>query len=135
MAKTIATLVGVVFIIVGICGFVAPGLLGTHLTLAHNLIHLISGAVSIYFGTKATLAQARMFCLVFGVFYGLLGIVGMVAGVSGDPSVPHLAHDSHLLKLLPGTLEFGTMDHYIHILLGVIYLVAGLMTKARASEA
>jgi Domain of unknown function (DUF4383)/Short repeat of unknown function (DUF308) len=135
MAKTIATLVGVVFILVGICGFLAPGLLGAHLTLAHNLIHLISGAVSLYFGTKGTLAQARMFCLVFGVVYGLLGIVGLVAGTAGMPSVPHMAQDAHLLKLLPGALEFGTMDHYIHILLGVIYLVAGLMTKARASDA
>jgi hypothetical protein len=134
MAKTIANIVGVVFILVGICGFVAPGLLGAHLTVAHNLIHLISGAASLYFGTKATLAQARLFCLVFGAVYGLLGIIGMVAGTPGDPSVPHMAHDSHLLRLLPGTLEWGTMDHYIHILLGVIYLVAGLMTKVRASE-
>ena len=134
MAKTIATLVGVVFILVGICGFLAPGLLGMHLTLAHDLIHLISGAASLYFGMKGTLAQARMFCLVFGVVYGLLGIVGMVAGTPGMPSVEHMAQDAHLLKLLPGTLEFGTMDHYIHILLGVIYLVGGLMTKARASD-
>jgi len=132
MAKNVATLVGIVFILVGICGFLAPGLLGTHLTLAHNLIHLISGAISLYFGMKGTLAQARLFCIVFGIVYGLLGVVGMVAGTAGDPSVPHLAHDSHLLRLLPGTLEFGTMDHYIHILLGVIYLIGGLMTKARA---
>ena len=126
MAKTVATIVGVVFILVGICGFLAPGLLGAHLSLAHNLVHLVSGAISLYFGVKGTLAQARLFCIIFGV-------VGMVAGAPGTATVGHLAQDNHLLKLLPGTLELGTMDHYIHILIGVLYLVGGLMTKVRAT--
>jgi len=83
---------------------------------------------------KGTLAQARLFCIVFGIVYGLLGVVGFLAGTPGMPSVPHMAEDAHLLKLLPGTLELGTMDHYIHILLGVIYLIAGFLTKARATD-
>ncbi len=106
MAKTIATLVGVVFILVGIWVSSPRVFLTPISTLAHNLVHLVSGAVSLYFGTKASLAQARTFCLVFGVVYGLLGIVGMVAGTAGMPSVPHMAEVMHLLKLLPGTLEF-----------------------------
>ena len=27
-------------------------------------------------------------------------------------------------------LHLGTMDHVVHILLGVVYLIGGLMTKA-----
>ncbi|HKP87103.1 MAG TPA: DUF4383 domain-containing protein [Blastocatellia bacterium] len=134
MAKTIATLVGVVFILVGICGFLAPGLLGAHLSPAHNVVHLVSGAASLYFGLKGTLAQARLFCIIFGIVYGLLGVVGLVAGAAGEPGVAPMAHDAHLLKLLPGTLEFGTVDHYIHILIGVLYLIGGFMTKLRATE-
>ena len=135
MAKTVATLVGIVFILVGLVGFVAHGFLGTHLTLAHNLVHLISGAAAIYFGTKGTLSQARLFCLVFGAVYGLLGVIGLVAGSAGMPSVPHMEQDAHLLKLLPGVLEFGSMDHYVHILIGVLFLAGGFLTKAKTAEA
>ena len=45
MAKTVCKIMGVVFLLVGIAGFAAPHLLGAHLTPAHNLVHLASGAV------------------------------------------------------------------------------------------
>ena len=45
MAKTISTVLGVVFILIGLIGFFAPGFLGTHLSVAHNLVHLISERV------------------------------------------------------------------------------------------
>jgi Domain of unknown function (DUF4383) len=130
MAKTIATVLGVVFLLVGIVGFVAPGFLGTHLSLAHNLIHIISGAVALYFGLAGTLAAARLFCLVFGAVYLLLGVVGFLMGAPGTATVGHIGPDSRLFALLPGTLELGTMDHTIHILLGILFLIGGLLTKA-----
>ena len=136
MAKTICTILGIVFILVGIIGFVAPGFLGTHLSLAHNLIHLISGALALYFGLKGTLAAARLFCIIFGVVYGLLGIAGFLLGssgahgVAGVPAGHHGATDSSLLKVLPGTLELGSMDHTIHILLGLVFLIGGFLTRA-----
>src|SRR5436190_4266967 len=113
MAKTIASLVGVVFILVGIVGFVQPHLLGAHLGTVHNVIHLVSGAVSLYFGTKGTLGQARTFCIAFGLVYGLLGVVGLVVGELN----------------LPG-LMLGRVDHYIHVLIAVLYLIGGFTTKA-----
>jgi hypothetical protein len=130
MAKTIATVLGVVFLLVGIVGFVAHGFLGTHLSLAHNLIHIISGAAALYFGLAGTLAAARLFCLVFGAVYLLLGVVGFLMGAPGTATVGHIGPDSRLFALLPGTLELGTMDHTIHILLGILFLIGGLLTKA-----
>src|SRR5256885_13542747 len=124
MAKTVATLVGVVFILVGICGFVKHDLLGAHLSTVHNVIHLVSGAVSLYFGVKGTLSQARAFCLVFGIVYGLLGVVGLFAGTGDDKMLN-----------LPADLMLGKMDHYIHILIGILYLLGGLATKASAARA
>ena len=50
MAKTVCKLLGIVFVIVGVAGFVAPHLLGAHLVPVHNLIHLVSGAIALYFG-------------------------------------------------------------------------------------
>lgn len=130
MAKRIATIIGIVFLLVGIVGFVAPGVGGFHLSTAHNLIHLISGALSLYFGLAGTLSGARLFCIVFGAVYGLLGVAGFLLGAPGTPSMPGMAADSRLFKVLPGMLELGTSDHTFHILLGIVYLAAGLMTKA-----
>lgn len=131
MAKTIATVIGVAFLLVGIVGFVAPGLGGFHLSPAHNVIHLVSGALSLYFGLRGTLAAARLFCLVFGVVYGLLGVVGFLLGRPGTPSMAGMPPDDHLFTVIPGALVLGTSDHVFHIVLGIVYVVVGLMTRAR----
>jgi len=131
MAKTICTILGVAFILVGIVGFIVPDFLGTHLSLVHNLVHIISGAAALYFGLAGSLRGARMFCLVFGAVYLLLGLVGFL-GPGGAHSMPNMpgANDSNLLKVLPGNLELGIMDHIVHILLGIVFLIGGLLTKA-----
>jgi asparagine N-glycosylation enzyme membrane subunit Stt3 len=129
MAKRVATILGIVFLLVGVLGFVAPGVGGFHLSTTHNLIHIISGAASLYFGLAGTLRGARLFCLVFGAVYGLLGIAGFLLGAPGTPSMPGMAADDRLFKVLPGALELGTSDHTFHILLTIVYIVAALMTK------
>jgi Domain of unknown function (DUF4383) len=130
MAKTVATIMGVVFLLVGIVGFVAPGVGGFHLSTAHNLVHIISGAVALYLGLAGTLSGARLFCIIFGVVYGLLGVAGFLLGAPGTPSMAGMPADSRLFKVLPGTLELGTSDHTLHIILGIIFLIAGFLTKA-----
>jgi hypothetical protein len=136
MAKTLCKLLGIVFILVGIVGFLAPGLLGMHLSLAHNLVHIISGALALYFGYAGSLSGARLFCIVFGIVYLLLGVVGFLAGgsgahtVAGVPATHHGSGDSSLFAALPGTLELGSMDHIVHLLLGIVFLVGGFMTRA-----
>lgn len=130
MAKTICKILGVVFILVGIAGFVMPGLLGTHLSFAHNLVHIVSGVIALYFGFAGSLSGARMFCIIFGLVYLLLGVVGFIAGSPGAPSMAGMAADSRLWKVLPGTLELGTMDHVVHILLGLVFLIGGFLTRA-----
>lgn len=121
MAKLVAKILGVVFILVGLVGFVAPGFLGTHLSTTHNLVHLISGAVALYFGFAATLSAARLFCIVFGVVYALLGVAGFLLGSGPDRMFEALASLG---------LHLGTMDHVVHILLGAVFLVGGFLTKA-----
>ena len=132
MAKTVATILGIGFILAGILGFVAPGVLGLHTSAAHNVIHLVSGAAALYLGLKGTLAAARTFDLAFGAVYLLLGVVGFLIGGAGTPSagMPGMSPDSHLFKLIPGVVEFGTPDHVVHIVLGLAFLVGGLLTKA-----
>ena len=124
MAKTLSTILGIGFILVGIAGFLAPGLLGMHLTLAHNLIHLVSGALALYFGLAGTLGAARMFCLVFGAVYLLLGLAGIVAGDG----------EARMLIVIPGELMLGMPDHIVHVLLGALFLIGGFTTRAAVSR-
>jgi hypothetical protein len=119
MAKTICKILGVVFILVGLAGFAAPTLLGAHLNGTHNLVHLVSGALALYFGFAGSLSGARMFCIVFGVVYLLLGVCGFLLGSGADRM---LAIDDLLM--------LGTMDHVIHVLLGVVFLIGGFLTRA-----
>ena len=117
MAKTVCKILGVVFLLVGVLGFVMPDLLNTHLTPAHNAVHIVSGAIALYFGFAGSLSAAKMFALVFGVVYLGLGILGMAMGTGEDR------------MWMVGPLHFGQADHGIHILLGVIFLAGGLFTK------
>lgn len=123
MAKTIATILGIGFLLVGIVGFISPGLLGMHLNTTHNLVHIITGVVSLYFGLAASLSAARTFDIAFGAVYTLLGVAGFVAGTGDD----------RMLNL--GPLMLGTSDHAVHIILGVIYLIGGLLTKGDVRHA
>jgi uncharacterized membrane protein HdeD (DUF308 family) len=138
MAKTICKLLGVVLLLVGIIGFVKPGFAGTHLSMAHNLVHILTGIISLYFGFAASLSAARSFALAFGAIYLLLGIVGFIMGSPGAPTMANMADmgaDNRLWKVIPGTLELGTADHAVHILLGVVFLIGALMTRANYARA
>jgi len=83
MAKNVCKILGIVFLLVGVCGFVAPRLLGAHLTPPHNLVHIVSGVVALYFGFAGGIGGARAFSLIFGVVYLGLGILGLVLGDPG----------------------------------------------------
>jgi hypothetical protein len=119
MAKTVCKLLGVVFVIVGIAGFVSPHLLSTHLTPAHNVVHLVSGAVALYFGFAGSAGGARGFCFLFGIVYLALGICGFLLGGEG-----------HLWHVIDDILMFGRRDDAIHVLLGVIFLAGGALGKS-----
>jgi hypothetical protein len=109
---------GVIFIAIGIIGFAVPDLMGMHLTVGHNLIHLVSGALALYFGLKETPSAVRTFCVVFGIIYALLGVIGFaVGGVDGA------------LTVIPNQLVWGPADHVIHLILGAIFLIGGFYKK------
>jgi hypothetical protein len=118
MAKTVCKILGLVFLIGGVCGFVAPTLPGFHLTPAHNLVHIVSGVAALYFGFAGSLGGAKGFCLIFGIVYVGLGLLGMTMG---DPAMNRMWH--------VGPLELAMQDHGLHLILGAIFLGSGLFTK------
>ena len=127
-AHYVATTIGAAFILIGLVGIWKPAFMGMHLTAAHNVIHLASGVVSLYFGLAGSTAAARGFCFTFGAVYALLGVAGMAFGVPGTATMTGMPPDPRLLRVLPGRLELGTMDHAIHIVIGGTYLLAGFLT-------
>jgi hypothetical protein len=133
MAKTVCRILGVILVIVGVAGFAAPTLLGAHLGMAHNGVHIVSGVLALYLGFAGSPGAARGFCLIFGIVYLLLGIAGFVLGhpeASTMAGMTAMGTDPKLLKVIPGTLEFGRMDHIIHIVLGIIFLAGGALGRS-----
>src|SRR5437588_4925496 len=114
MVTKTTTFGGACLIVVGLIGFVAPGLIGMHLGALHNVVLLLSGAFAIYFGLKAPPSAARTFCIMFGAAYGLLGLAGFVAGGS-----------DYTFTIIPGAMVLGAMDHMVHLILGVVFLSVG----------
>jgi hypothetical protein len=115
---------GILFLLVGVAGLIMPGMLGMHLSLSHNLIHLASGAISLWCGYSDDPHRSYYFAIGFGVLYGLLGLAGFAFGEPGYPGVGHMEADENLLRVIPNALEFGSSDHGVHILLSLIFLGA-----------
>ncbi|HEU0180018.1 MAG TPA: hypothetical protein VFV58_37765 [Blastocatellia bacterium] len=118
MAKAICKVLGVVFLIIGLLGFVSPNLLGMRLSGIHNIIHLVSAALTLYFGFAASPSAARVFSLIFGGIYLLLGALGFIA-----PGAVIWLIQAHPAS---GGLRSLAADNIVNLLLGAIFIIAGL---------
>ncbi len=119
---TTAQLFGVVFLLVGILGFIpgitsdAPGdfsgegssaeLLGIfQVSILHNMVHLLFGLVGL--ALARTAEGARTFLVGAGSIYLLLWVVGLIGGLEWLPT--------------------NSADQWLHFVLGVGLLGAGLL--------
>jgi len=112
MAKKLAMVFGVVFVIVGLLGFFANPIVGEtgifHTDMIHNIVHLLVGVVLFFASTKDEGASA-MWLKVFGVVYLILFVNGLIT-----PD-----------KLL-GFVAQNQADTWLHLVLGVVLLIAGM---------
>ena len=81
--KTIAVIFGVIFIVIGILGFVPDALKDGNLLFglfkvntAHNIIHIVTGVIGVFCGLSCWHAS-RLFFQVFGVIYGIITLLGL----------------------------------------------------------
>ena len=114
MGKTYAVVVGFVLLLVGIIGFVEGDkmMMGLHFNLIHNCIHLVSGIVGLAAGLGGGQKGGRAFAQVFGVVYTIVAIIGF----AGAPV--------YIVNMLDLNIP---MYNYIHVVVGVLGLIAGFM--------
>ena len=109
---------GVVFLLIGILGFVpaaAPDhmLLGIfHVNAAHNVVHLLSGLAALACGLTSS-AASRIYFRIFGVVYGLVAVLGFVQG------------EGELL----GVISNNMADTWLHVVIALTSLALGFAVR------
>lgn len=124
--------VGWMMMVIGILGFAAPMLMGMHLGFVHSMIYISAGAGALWLGQNGTTRRAVQYSMVGGTLFALLGIAGLVFGQYGISSMGNAAdiiEDSFLLEVIPGWLEFGRVDHVVHLALGTVLLLSAVLWK------
>lgn len=138
MIRTVLIILGAAFLLIGVSGFAFDNMAGTHLTWMHNIIHLASGAAALYFGLKGSIPAAKIFSFAFGALYLLLGVGGYWLGMTGTSTLPNAlnegGYNEHMFRVIPGALELGTADHILHIILGAVFIVVALLTRANLTQ-
>ena len=123
--QRVAQIFGVVFILVAIVGFVAPGGMGMEsdpataakalgmfpVNLLHNIVHLLFGIWGL--AASRSFAGAKQFATIGGAIYLVLAIVGFLSP-NGFGLVP-----------------LGGMDIWLHAVLAAGLLLFGLTAKDR----
>lgn len=132
--QKVTIVMGMAFLAVGLVGIIYPGFMMMHLSMAHNLIHVGSGAIALWAGYSESPKKAYTFCVAFGSVYGLLGLAGFLIGQPGYPAVGHMEADQNLLRVVPNVLEFGTSDHSVHLLLSAVFLFSAYSWKKRFDQ-
>ncbi|MFF8279168.1 DUF4383 domain-containing protein [Streptomyces lateritius] len=130
-----ALLVGVVFLLVGVLGFI-PGittdydslkfaehdshakLLGIfQVSILHNLVHVLFGAVGM--AMARTPGGARAFLIGGGVVYLVLWIYGLVIDLDSDANF----------------VPVNDADNWLHLVLGAVMVLLGVLLTRRRGRA
>lgn len=118
MSKTYALLIGVVLLVIGICGMLTGGhdhpLVVFGINHAHNLVHVLSGAVAIVCGIAGR-GPARVFLMSFGVVYGLVAVLGLVQ-----------------VGFVVQMLNINMADNLLHLGIAASCLLVAFMDKSAA---
>ncbi len=115
MAKALAIVLGLVLIAVGIRGMMTGSshVMRFGVSPSHNLIHVLSGAVALLAALGGE-RPAMIFCLVFGVVYGLVAVLGFFQ-----------------IRFVVQLLNLNMPDNFLHLGISAVCLVAGALSKGK----
>ena len=114
--KTYAMVIGAVLVLVGILGFVPgvgqPLLLGIFgVNMAQNLLHLVGGALMLWFGSKGSGKTANMY---LGIISAVVAVLGFVPVAKG---------------LLASIFNINMSITYLHLAIAVVTLGVAYLVK------
>jgi Domain of unknown function (DUF4383) len=125
-AQAFALVIGLTLVVAGIVGFFYSASFSTgdgterdavlgilDVNGWHNLVHIASGAIGLF--VAGSYAGSRAYALGLGVVYVVVAALGFIAG-NGD----------EIFNLIP----VNTEDNFLHLLIGIAGLGAGLATPA-----
>ena len=124
MAKSLGMLFGLVFLAVGILGFV-PGVTNNEMLLgvfmvnsAHSIVHIVSGAIFL-FASMSGAGAARLWFQLFGVIYAIVAVLGFM-----NPN-----------GMLLGMISNNPADTWLHVVLAVAMLAIGFLSPKQSAPA
>src|SRR5258707_7795368 len=110
IARAYVALSGAILFVVGVVGFFRHEMFNLTFPPAHNVFHLVSGAIALWAGLGNNADRVRRFGLIFGAIYTLVAIAGFAG----------------LRDLGPIQLDLNTHFNFIHLGVGLLSLAAGL---------
>jgi hypothetical protein len=126
-AQVYALVIGLTLVVAGVAGFFynasfstgdgseRDALLGIlDVDGWHNIVHIASGAIGLF--VAGSYGGARAYALGLGAVYLLVTLLGFIAGDGEE-----------ILDLIP----VNTEDNFLHLLIGIAGIGAGLATPAR----
>jgi uncharacterized membrane protein len=129
MMKTATSILGALFCLTAIIGFFSPAFMGMVLTPLHDVILLLTGVIALYFGGNGTEFECRRVCQVIGVVFTLLGVATLMSSAGTATPEGLEIQSKHVLKLLPGSLEYTGADGVRNLIFGIMALVAGFLPR------
>jgi len=127
MAKTLGMLFGIVFLLIGILGFIPsispPDASGMPMLLhifmvngAHSVVHIVSGAIFL-FASMSGAGAARLWFQIFGIVYAIVAVLGFM-----NPN-----------GMLLGLISNNPADTWLHVVLAIVMLLIGFGTPKQAA--
>lgn len=122
MAKTLAIVFGIIFVLAGLLGFVGNSLVGSgalfEADAAHNLVHLVFGLILLAVALWSA-AQSALWLKIIGAIYLVVALLGFMTASSGS---------------LLGIVAINDADNWLHLVLGIALLAAGFLNKSEAAD-
>ena len=118
--KTVALVFGIVFLLIGLLGFVpalTPGgaLLGLFMVNGvHSIVHLLFGVFGI---AAAFTGYSRLYNRVGGIIYLVLALVGFIALLGVSALAPN--------GMLLGLVMINMADNFLHLVIGLVLAYVG----------
>ena len=114
MLRALAIIFGLLFLAVGIVGFIPSFLKDDmlfnvfHLNKVHSIFKIIAGVIALWVGFTSNPAS-RAYFEVFGIFFGIEAILGFI----------------YVDRDIFGLIANNTADTWLHLVIAIIFLYLG----------